>query len=432
MNRNARSVAVVAVLLAAVAAAAVYYFVGVRATFDPDQVSRYYAALRLPPATPVDIEQVRAAVARSAAYLRRANLDSGQFIYLVNMDPAVTVPPEYNLLRHAGTIYSIGMANSVVPDPQNVEVMRRAAAFMRECCLARLEPGDMAAVWEPNEIVHSRRPQSFKLGGAGLALVALTSLAEVDPASMRADELAGLGRFGQFMQRWNGQFYANHVPSKGGRQLPGASLYYPGEMALGWLMLYERQPDRKWIDSAVKALKYLARERAVSGEAPADHWALLATARLFQIADREGLSIPRELLFNQALQVCHTILEEGRTPPLLPAMEGALVPLGEVTPTATRLEGLLAARTFLTADQPITAHVDAAIHRGVDFLIRAQTKEGPYAGALPYAITTIADDGAGPTAAFNARATEVRIDYVQHGMSAMVQYLIWIQQRTFR
>lgn len=423
MNWRFWSTAVGAILLAAVTAAAAYYFVGPRSSFDPDRINRYYAALKVPPSAPVSTEQVRAAVARSADYLRRANLGSGQFVYIVNMNPAVTVPPQYNLLRHAGTIYSIGMANSVVPDNENVEVMRRAVAFMRGCCMTDLELNDVIGIWEPNEIVHERSPPSFKLGGAGLALVALTSLAKFDSSSVRTEELEGLARFGQFMQRWDGQFFATYVPSEGGRQLPGASLYYPGEMALGWLMLYEQHPNREWIDSAVEALEYLARERAASGEAPADHWALLATARLFQIADREGLSIPRDLLLNHALQVCHTILEEGRTTSILPAMDGALVPHGVITPTATRLEGLLATRTFLAVDHPITAHVDAAIHRGMDFLARAQVKDGPHAGAFPYAITTIPDDNIGSMAAFNARATEVRIDYVQHALSAMVQYL---------
>lgn len=428
MNRRAGLAAGVALLLAAASAAAAYYVIAVRSHFDPGRINRYYTALAVPPSAPVGASQVRAAIARSADYLRRANLDTGQFVYLTNMNPAVTVPPQYNLLRHAGTIYAIEMANSVVPDQRNVQVMRRAATFMRDCCMSDLEPGAMVGIWEPTEIVHLRRAPSYKLGGAGLALIALTSLAEVDPGSIRFDELEGLGRFGQYMQRWNGQFYAKYVPARGGRRLPGGSLYYPGEMALGWLMLYELKPDRKWIESAVEGLDYLARDRAASGQAPADHWALLATARLFQIADREGLSIPRVRLFNHALQVCHTILEEGRITPVLPAMEGALVRRGEVTPTATRVEGLLAARTFLPADHPITAHVDAAIQRGMDFLIRAQVKDGPYAGALPYAITTIPDDMADSSAAFNDQATEIRIDYVQHATSALVQYYAWINE----
>jgi hypothetical protein len=104
-------------------------------------------------------------------------------------------------------------------------------------------------------------------------------------------------------------------------------------------------------------------------------------------------------------------------------MEGSLAPMGAVTPTATRLEGLQAALTFLPSDHPIVPHIEATVDRGIAFLLRAQIKEGPHAGALPSSITTLPDDRKPETRRFNEHATEVRIDYVQHSLSAMVQYL---------
>ena len=84
---------------------------------------------------------------------------------------------------------------------------------------------------------------------------------------------------------------------------------------------------------------------------------------------------------------------------------------------------------FLPPDHPIVPHVASVIHRGVDFLIRAQVKDGPYAGAMPFAIARL-PDGTNPGAAkFNRQVTEVRIDYVQHSLSAMVQYLQWTEMR---
>jgi hypothetical protein len=117
------------------------------------------------------------------------------------------------------------------------------------------------------------------------------------------------------------------------------------------------------------------------------------------------------------------MLEEARHPQPIEAMEGSLAPSGAVTPTATRLEGLQAALTFLPSDHPIVPHIHATVERGIDFLLRAQVKEGPHAGALPTSIAMLPDDGAPDTQRFNERATEVRIDYVQHSLSAMVQYL---------
>jgi hypothetical protein len=321
------------------------------------------------------------------------------------------------------------MAYSAVPDQETVRVMQRAVSFMRDCCFDELDDGELAAISEPPEIVHQPGPLDYKLGGAGLSLVAWTSLESIAPESVPLEDMRRLARFGQFMQKRNGEFYAKYVPSAGGRQLPGGSLYYPGEMALGWLELYEQHPSLDLIESAVKALGFLARTRARDDSAPADHWALLATAKLFELAERDKLEIPRELIFNHALQVCHAILEEGYAPPLQPEMDGALVSRGIVTPTATRLEGLQAALRILPLDHPMRPHVEAAVHRGVDFLLRAQVKEGEFAGALPYAISRLQGQDAAATK-FNAKVGEVRIDYVQHATSAMVQYLEWAGGRT--
>lgn len=396
--------------------------------FDPAKLEEYYGALRVKPAQPVPAELVREGIVSAVRYIGHHTQETGRFVYLVNMDPDVPVPQEYNILRHAGTIYSLGLANSALSEPEIPVVMGRAVEYMRECCLRQLEGGKIAAVAEPDAIASGKRALGYKLGGAGLALVGLATYEAIEPGSVPLQDMQQLAAFGQYMQRRSGEFYAKYVPAKGGRQFPGGSLYYPGEMALGWLKLYERRPDEALIESTVKALTFLARERAESGSAPADHWALLATARLFEIADRERLDIPRDALFNHLLQVCHAMLEEGYGPQPLPVMEGALVPNGVVTPTATRLEGLLAALALLPHGHPIRPHVESAVHRGVDFLLRAQIKGGPYDGALPFAITRVPLDSGVGAAEFNAQAGEIRIDYVQHSMSAMVQYLDWMEE----
>lgn len=405
------------------------YFDRARKTFDPGGLEKYYAALSVKPAAPVDSARVREGISAATGYLRRVNDENGRFEYLVNMDPGLAVKDKYNLLRHAGTIYSLGMAYSVEPNSETLDVMRRAVNFMRDCCVSVLGDGEMAGVSEPIEITGRKGSVAYLLGGAGLGLVALASLKSIDANFVSDEEMRRLANFGQYMQRRSGEFYAKYVPGRGGgRSLPGASLYYPGEMALAWLKFYEHTPSADLIDSTIRALTFLAGERAKEGAAPSDHWALLATAKLFEIAEREQLDIPYEALFNHALQVCHAIIEEGHVHQLLPVMEGALVANGVVTPTATRLEGLLAALTFLPQQHPMRHHVEAAVDRGIDFLLRAQVKGGELDGAFPFAITRVPESPGAGAAAFNAQVGEVRIDYVQHSLSALVQYLEWTRQ----
>jgi hypothetical protein len=428
MKLTSRAVLIAAVVtIAAVALALGYRYVGTRSSVDFGALTSYYSQLPVPRSTTVDSKNVARAIEAAASYLRRQALPSGQFVYAVNMNPQVRVPQEYSLLRHAGTVYALGMAHSVHPDDATLDVMFRAVSFMRECCLARVEPGDMYGVWEPPHLAllaQKGRPPTFKLGGAGLALVAMSSLEALRPGSVPPTQLQGVARLGQFLQRKDGDFYGAYVPSERSKE-PLTVLYYPGEMMLGWLWLYKRMPSPQLIEAAVAGLSFLAKDRAAEGIAPPDHWALLATATLFEMARRDGLSIPQDRLISHAIQICHRILEDGHRPPLLPAMEGTLVPRGGTTPNAVRMEGLIAALSFLPNDHPIRPHIEAAVHRGIDFLLRAQVKGGEFDGGMPQAIMTLPEDGSEEVAKFNREATEVRIDYVQHALSAFVQYLRW-------
>lgn len=395
--------------------------------FDAAALERYYRALPVPAAVAVDPQAVHSGILAAVGYIQRANDEQGRFAYSINTTPEGPTGAGYSMLRHAGTIYALGMAQSAAPDSQTVRTMQAAASFMRRCCLTRFDhPAQMVGLWEPPGLglTAADRPE-YKLGGAGLALAALVSLEAVSPGAVDAEEMRGLASFGQFLQRWNGEFDAKYVPGGVGRTQDGWVMFYPGEMVLGWLMLYERDPTaRDLFDSAVAALSHVARERAVAGTAPADHWAMLATAQLFRLAERDRLPIPREALLNHALQVCHTMLEAAYGPVPSAAMDGTLVTggRGEVTPTATRLEALLAALVFLPPSHPITPHVVSAVHRGMAFVLRAQLKDGPHAGGIPRATGLLPLGSSADAPKFNAMATEVRIDYVQHALSALVQY----------
>jgi hypothetical protein len=393
--------------------------------FDPERLAAYYAALQPLPAKPVDAATVTAAAQAAAGYLRRVNdPGTGEFTYIVNIDPTIPVVRNYSILRHQGTVFALGMFDDAFPDPENVAVMRRAVEYMRRCCYQDVENGKVTAIGEPGFVANQGSRNYYKLGGAGLGLLALASVERKSPGFVPPDEMQKVAALGRLLQKRDGSFYSLYNPAAGGPTAYNKSLYYPGEMAKGWVALYELQPTSvDALRDASRALEYLAVSRARLGSAPADHWALLATARLLAASASSGIEVPREALVNHALQVCHAMLDEARHPQPLPVMEGSLAPKGAVTATATRLEGLQAALTFLPADHPIVPHIRAAIDRGIDFLVRAQVKEGPYAGGLPQAISRLPDDGSPGVRAFNAQATEIRIDYVQHSLSALVQYL---------
>jgi len=83
------------------------------------------------------------------------------------------------------------------------------------------------------------------------------------------------------------------------------------------------------------------------------------------------------------------------------------------------LEGLQAALSFLPSDHEVRERIESAVPHGISFLLRAQISEGAFSGAFPRAVDKVyilqSDE-------FNRRTTEVRIDYVQHALSATIQY----------
>ena len=132
----------------------------------------------------------------------------------------------------------------------------------------------------------------LKLGGTGLGLVALLSMEKINPGTTDIETLRKLGEFILFLQKDDGSFYSKYVPSTVGKDDRWTSLYYPGEAALGLVMLYEYDPQPQWINHAVNVLTYLANLRKNDKKVPPDHWALLATVKILEISKNQNLRTP--------------------------------------------------------------------------------------------------------------------------------------------
>jgi len=342
--------------------------------------------------------------------MERACGPDGKFVYLVNIDSGKK-SQSYNVVRHAGAMYALAMLNQAHPDPQARDAMVRAAGFLHQNYIGPGVHPDQSVVWsEPLAQRSKSRHHDAELGATGLSLVALSELRHVEPKSVPLEQLQAMGRFLLFLQKDDGSFVHKYRVESGPVQ-DWDVLYYPGEAALGLVALYEADHSRDWLVAAGKALSFLAKSRAGHSTVPADHWALMATAKLLPYCDQ--ISCPgssREELVNHAIQICNSIVREQFRGSVAAGIDGAFDPTGRTAPTATRLEGLLAAMEFLQPSEPRTK-IEAVIDRGISFMVRAQVSSGPYSGGVPGAFAISSHD-----------SSDIRIDYVQHTLSAWLRY----------
>jgi hypothetical protein len=351
------------------------------------------------------------AIDMASEYLGRSCDPSGRFAYLVDTESG-EVSPSYNIVRHAGAIYALAMLNQVHPNSGVVDVMLRATRFMEANYLAPEARSNGLAIWSRPAPVN----KLAELGAAGLGLVAFTGVAQARPNAVPLSELQGLGEFVLFLQKPDGSFYSRYYADKG-IDRDWQSVYYPGEAVLGLVSLYELDHSRKWLVAAGKGLAYLAASRANIAKVPADHWALIATAKFLPHYEQSACPVSRAELVQHAVRICERVIHEQITSAADARLNGGFDPGGRTTPTAIRLEGLLAALEFLPkTDANLRAQIEAAVQRGVVFLLNAQITSGPYAGGMPGAVLATGS-------ARNVHsASEIRIDYVQHAMSAWLRY----------
>ncbi len=355
-------------------------------------------------------------IALARDYLLAQQEADGRFIYRRHLtDPGRYVGSrKYNLLRHAGTIYALSQLHELGADPELARAITAGAAYLRRFIADGPAGCSCRAIWTDYtrlaSLRHRLRRPVVKLGGQGLGLVALTAAARLDDDAVARAELRAVGRCLLWMQRDNGSFRSKYIGGLGFSRW--VSLYYPGEAALGLIRLGGLTGEARWTAAARDALVHLAETRKDAAETPADHWALIATAELL---DAGGAAGRKPALMRHARRIIERMLSQQITDPQSP-IRGAFRADGTTTPTAIRLEGMLAMVPHL-GDSALRARVRRAAKLGAAFLRRAQIVHGPHAGAIPRATIRLPENPR-----HNARAAEVRIDYVQHALSAFIAW----------
>ncbi len=348
----------------------------------------------------------------SIEYLSKNTLPSGRFVYNSNVDPEIKYSNvRYNALRHAGTLYSMYLCEKYLHNNTLQEKRYQASEYFVKRYVKEVLPNKYAVVSDMKE-EKLTSPQA-KLGGSGLALIGLSNLYPDGKIDLKI--LRGLGDFIIYMQKPDGSFYSKFLVDKVKKDEEFVSLYYPGEACLGLLYLNEVDPQKKWVKSAKKGLLYLADLRKDKGsDVPFDHWAMLATRKLFETPDN-GLTVGEKMLLQKhAEQMADSMLYKQRTD-LSDMYRGGFKENVRLCSIGTIMEGLVAIY-YCTDDVQLKGRVLTALDLGTKFLSRYQVKEGETRGGIPtsaYWKLPNAED----------KTKVIRVDNVQHVLSAWITYM---------
>ena len=245
-------------------------------------------------------------IVHSAEYLARHQKNSGRFFYRIRLDGG-DVKSDYNVLRHAGSVYSLAQSLPFA-GPIAQRAADQALSYLWRWYLVPVEADQLQFA------IVSARPGKrncdiVKLGGVALALTALVTQ-QRDLSDFERDVARGLARFTCSLIAPDGSFTCK-LNIRTGAVSDFVSLYYPGEAALSLLLFAIRFDDDVAKETALRILRYLSDSRHGAPSVPPDHWALLATAKVFSLVADGRIDVDAatlEAFYIHTIQIVEKIL----------------------------------------------------------------------------------------------------------------------------
>jgi hypothetical protein len=221
------------------------------------------------------------------------------------------------------------------------------------------------------------------------------------------------------MQKESGEFFTRYNPDLGGRLDKVKSLFYPGQALLSLLYLHDYSNDSKWLNAALKGLNFLAVKRGELKNYPPGDWSLIATRKLHNINGLYGLKLLSPQIINHAEKICSAFVNNYNQRKSESEIPGCFSHDGRTCYSASTIEGLSAALDYIPDNESeLKNNITIMIKEGISFLINAQIKNGEFAGA----ITKTYKPWENIYTDEMEKAGEIRIDYVQHTLCALVNF----------
>jgi hypothetical protein len=231
---------------------------------------------------------LRERIKLAAGYLTRETSAQGEITYEYFASDDRT-GSGYNILRHAGTVYSMMQAYRLEPDPALLKASLNALRFYKKALQEdKKHPGEWF-VRDVNSVRSGGRPRlgrRAKLGGIGLGLCMMAELEKAVPGSVDMEQVRGMGRHLERMQNPDGSF-VSFYNWDGKEKSKRKSIYYSGEAILGLLRLHQLTGEERWLDVAVRGADYLVHKRwkslGIRIYIPMDAWLVQALEEMDRV-----------------------------------------------------------------------------------------------------------------------------------------------------
>ncbi len=347
---------------------------------------------------PLDKPRLLASAKAGGDYLLRVQKADGSFHYYYDAASDHFENRTYNIVRHAGTAYALFELYVATKDARYLDSANRAIQFLK----TRFRPSP-----KKNAVFVLDFDGKAKLGANGLALLALTKQLETDVKSADRDSAKRLASMILSLQNSDGSFESYH-PVNGDEPDGSVSLYYPGEAILALVRFYKFDEDKRWLEAARRGADFLITEQSQTKPLPPDAWFIQALEALNKLSFNKkyldhALAIAESLIANQYNEE-DSVYYAGAFGPGVP----------RATPTASRAEGLVAAYRMA---EPMkdwrVAKIAVALKACARFQLSQQLGEEnkyhlPNPGRALGGFQESLDD------------LHIRIDYVQHNISALL------------
>jgi hypothetical protein len=322
------------------------------------------------------------------------------------------------------------MMDDYRPGSMNDIKVASSIRFIKENTFEKID-ADSIAVWSTARLTaNGEGADLMKLGSASLVLISFAPLVDRFPDVINRDLLKKIGNSIIHFQKPDGEFHSI-MYRDGSFEKGWNSLFYPGQAIFGLFELYRVTDEKRYLDAAIKSLLYLesSRRNLSSEDMPADHWSLIASAKILRYDGVDNET--KQRILSHAEKVVRSIISLQIKQSRYESLIGGFSLKGEITPTTVKVEGLSAIYPFLS-DKELMRQTKSCMDLAIDFILRTQIREAPFQGAWTRAMTRYDNgpDNMDRSVSFieskrrehNKAAGEIRIDYVQHALSALIGY----------